>query len=262
MRAGSRAVAFEALARGDLVAHYRPDGLVVLEGERVDAAGLLTDTRDLAFQAFEFGFLVAAEGELVEQALETEGDLDEGGDVRVEFLRGLLVGIEGVHLAGTGVEGEMGVEQPADDGPFARVLEVLGVDDLMDEGQPTGFLVGFTQPERPGWYADGLQETGALSARGRGREGGGGQGREPFLAEEGDVFAAGVVTGGDAGGVVGGVCASAGSAATMVTAAAKGMEKRVMRLTARSFSGHCVCNGTRYRSAAARMRLDTPGLQP
>ncbi|GAA4377247.1 hypothetical protein GCM10023088_36900 [Actinomadura verrucosospora] len=87
----------------------------------------------------------------------------------------------------------MGVEEPANDGPFARFLEVLGIDNLMDEGQPTGFLVGFTQPERPGGYADGLQETGALSSRGGWRESGGGQGREPFLAEEGDVFAAGDV---------------------------------------------------------------------
>ena len=123
----------------------------------------------------EVGFLVAAEGELFQQSLEPEGDLDEGGDIRVELLRGLLVGVQGVHLAGTGVEGEVGVEQPADDGPFARalrgVLEVLDVNDVLDEGQAIGALDGLTQPERPGGNADGLQEAAALGVRGGGRKG-------------------------------------------------------------------------------------------
>jgi hypothetical protein len=82
----------------------------------------------------------------------------------------------------------VGVEQPADDRPFARVLR-----DVLDEGQPTGVLVGLTQPERPGGDADGLQEAGTLSVCDGGREGGGGQGREPVLAEDVGEFAAGDV---------------------------------------------------------------------
>ncbi|GAB2791350.1 hypothetical protein GCM10027091_24400 [Streptomyces daliensis] len=124
----------------------------------------------------------------------------------MEFPHRLLVGVEGVHLAGTGVEGEVGVEQPGDDGPFARVprdvrdvrdvsgiREVLDVNDVLDEGQQAVVLVGLTQPQRPGGDADGPQKAGALGLRDGGREGGGGQGREPVLAEDAGESAAGDV---------------------------------------------------------------------